>query len=423
MVLCESWLNDSVSDEEVLIPQYSVLRCDRCSGKRGGGVCVYVRNTIRYQNIATSLQIPSCIEAVWLRIPEANITLLSIYVPPCLTSENYKDISDYIVDTYDELTGSNSEDFLVIAGDLNHYPTQTVEMQLNLSQMVDSPTRGSAILDKILMDSRLLRHLSNSPSASDFPVRDSLITICSAVGSSDHLSVLMRSHTFSNDLQQVRKVYDFRASNINNFKAKLSEFPWTSFYRSDMSVEEKCNTFYTAIDHALSVLPFTYVTMTSKDKPWMTPMLKSLINRRYEAFRCKDFPLYHHYKGKVKEEIAHAKTKWVNSKIKSVGGLWSVVKTTANKGNEQSLNGLLQNFASIREAVEEISHKLSQSFSPPPNWVDILSGLPADHQNWPPHCDQAKVYSSLRRTKIWNCLLYTSPSPRDLSTPRMPSSA
>ena len=152
--------------------------------------------------------------------------------------------------------------------------------------------------------------------------------------------------------------------------------------------------------------------MTSKDKRWMTPMLKSLINRRYEGFRCKDFPLYLHYKGKVKEEIAHAKTKWVNSKIKSVGGLWSVVKTTANKGNEQSLNGLLQNFASIREAVEEISHKLSQSFSPPPNWVDILSGLPADHQNWPPHCDQAKVYSSLRRTKIWKAAGSDDLSPR-----------
>ena len=27
------------------------------------------------------------------------------------------------------------------------------------------------------------------------------------------------------------------------------------------------------------------------------------------------------------------------------------------------------------------------------------------------------------RERVWNCLLYTSPSPRDLSTSRMPSSA
>ena len=27
------------------------------------------------------------------------------------------------------------------------------------------------------------------------------------------------------------------------------------------------------------------------------------------------------------------------------------------------------------------------------------------------------------RTRLWTCLLYTSPSPRDLSTARMPSSA
>ena len=33
--------------------------------------------------------------------------------------------------------------------------------------------------------------------------------------------------------------------------------------------------------------------------------------------------------------------------------------------------------------------------------------------------------SGLKRNRncFWNCLLYTSPSPRDLSTPRMPSSA
>ena len=33
------------------------------------------------------------------------------------------------------------------------------------------------------------------------------------------------------------------------------------------------------------------------------------------------------------------------------------------------------------------------------------------------------VIQELYKTGVWDCLLYTSPSPRDLSTSRMPSSA
>ena len=34
-----------------------------------------------------------------------------------------------------------------------------------------------------------------------------------------------------------------------------------------------------------------------------------------------------------------------------------------------------------------------------------------------------EVSEEVRRDRLYNCLLYTSPSPRDLSTSRMPSSA
>ena len=40
-----------------------------------------------------------------------------------------------------------------------------------------------------------------------------------------------------------------------------------------------------------------------------------------------------------------------------------------------------------------------------------------------PVCDQARETARLFAERGWACLLYTSPSPRDLSTSRMPSSA
>ena len=39
------------------------------------------------------------------------------------------------------------------------------------------------------------------------------------------------------------------------------------------------------------------------------------------------------------------------------------------------------------------------------------------------HPGQTRMYYTLRRTYYWPCLLYTSPSPRDGATSRMPSSA
>ena len=44
-VLClsETWLNDSVSNEQVCIDEYSLIRKDRNEEKRGGGVCMFIK--------------------------------------------------------------------------------------------------------------------------------------------------------------------------------------------------------------------------------------------------------------------------------------------------------------------------------------------------------------------------------------------
>ena len=62
----------------------------------------------------------------------------------------------------------------------------------------------------------------------------------------------------------------------------------------------------------------------------------------------------------------------------------------------------------LREQLHEFSCKLSPHFSvPKQRFVEqMLYGL-----------------SAMQDVKLSSCLLYTSPSPRDLSTARMPSSA
>lgn len=135
---CESWLNEGISDAEVRIPQCSVIRC---VGKRGGGVCVYVKNgSLPLSRYLAPLK--HCDS-----ISDTSISLLPIYIPPGLTSSNYKEIADYIVDTYDKTTVSNTVDYLTIAGDMNQFPTRLIEAQFNVTKIVDSPTRGDVVLD------------------------------------------------------------------------------------------------------------------------------------------------------------------------------------------------------------------------------------------------------------------------------------
>lgn len=400
IILCESWLSDQITDQEILLPLYSTHRCDRRDGRRGGGVCVYASCSIRCEEITVKIPLPRCIEGMWLRLFDSNIILMALYVPPSLTSAEYKEIEDHLVEGFDEISSSLNDPYLIIAGDLNQLPTDQIEAQLNLTQIVDSPTRGDALLDKILLDSNLLRQYSaSSVPDSHHSSYGPLTLVGPGIGNSDHRSVFMKSLAFTDKTSQVCKVYDYRTSHMNSFKARLATYPWSDFYKANLSLDEKCDLFHKIIDDAKSAFPFSYVTLTNKDKPWITPVLKNLINLRYEAFRCKNFQLYHHYKQKVKSEIIKAKKNWTSSKLNNAKGLWSIVKSTNNRDNEQTLTSLLSGFPSINDAAERISKKFCESFSAPPNWLNILASIPNNEESWTPNINCMSVTRALLKLK------------------------
>ena len=47
LCFCETFLHDGIQDSEIQIPDFSIARSDRYS-RFGGGVCVYVRNTVKF---------------------------------------------------------------------------------------------------------------------------------------------------------------------------------------------------------------------------------------------------------------------------------------------------------------------------------------------------------------------------------------
>ena len=81
ITLSETWLDETVSDTEVLLPGYTIIRNDR--NRHGGGVAILINNSIRCTP-RPDLQLNS-VETIWIELfPNSKRSLLicCAYRPP-----------------------------------------------------------------------------------------------------------------------------------------------------------------------------------------------------------------------------------------------------------------------------------------------------------------------------------------------------
>ena len=312
MVFCESWLNDTISDDVIYIPGYNCLRSDRIL-RRGGGVCIYTKDYFPARCLIHLPPPPTSIESIWIFLPSLQIILLALYVPPGLTATQHNEINDYVVICADEAFNKVPDSNLIILGDVNNLPTVDLENSLSLHQVVKTPTRGSSILDKIFIDEGILHSYCSPITSPNF-------------GRADHLAVILHPVSRQSNPPKIVQVFDFRASNIDNFLKSLKAQRWQDLYYLDDTIDKKCDLFYNMISNALEAIPSTFVELSANEKPWITPTLKLLINMRFEAYRLGDFHKYKHLKLKVRNEIDKAKKNWIKSLKESPHGIWKAIK-------------------------------------------------------------------------------------------------
>ena len=75
-------------------------------------------------------------------------------------------------------------------------------------------------------------------------------------------------------------------SYLDSFCEYIASIDWCSTF-SCSDVEEAVHLFYEHLENALSIIPVSYVKVGPKKKPWITPVLLDLINKRWRAFRKK----------------------------------------------------------------------------------------------------------------------------------------
>ena len=191
-----------------------------------------------------------------------------------------------------------------------------------------------------------------------------------------------------------RRVYDYRHSKLTSAINYIAGVNFVNLYMSN-DVNVMCDILYDHLYKAISLIPCETVVITTRDKKWMTPLVKSLINRRWEAWRCGNLPLFNHYKWKVRNEIFKAKLSWANKSKNSAKGAWSVVNDIKGKNAGTSLECLLAN-KNLQELITEITNKFVSNFNE--NKKPVMLPVPVS-SNTTFVIHQREVYNSLIHLK------------------------
>ena len=356
-VASETWFSDVHTDNFLSICGYNLFRDDRV-GRIGGGVAIWAKDSLNPQRMIVRNK-PSCIEIVVLRV-SGSVFLVGLYFPPTVAVSLKQMLTDFLTDTMDELLLICQNASIVLCGDLNRFPVADVCNNFNLVSTFTGATYGNSQLDYILMSKCISPFYCVT---CESPLDNSKVA---------HSSLLASPATITNPAGTKntviwRTVYDLRESNVSAFVHMLSTFDWSPVY-SSADVHFICDFIHFAINEAfMKCIPSSVVRYTSKDKPWMTPVLKTLINARWNAFRNKDLEKYNHYKAKVKTEIIRAKRKWIMKEKNK--NMWRVADSIAGKSRSDHLSFLLREFHSTKADVDAINCNFMNNYQP----SDIVS--------------------------------------------------
>ena len=389
---CETWLTYRDNTNSFSITNYGApIRYDR-PHSRGGGCAIWIRENIHYIiPDLTNFNIPHNLDILWIITPSFKIIIACIYISGSqLAANNYSEIDNYLTTCIDYLHNSYTEYYITLAGDFNSYfinhNLHDLTMRHDLQDINTTPTRGEACLDKFLI-SKSISFNYQKPVVSD------------RIGNSDHNCVLVSPSTINPNTISYHKVFDFRESNIQSFCEFISNTNFTPMYRMK-NLEEKITFFDNVLNNALKRIPFETIKLGIKDKPWISPQLKSLINKRWKAYHNRNWQLYTHYKAKSKQEIARSKRNWVTKACNNARDMWKVTSSIAGRNKSSSLHRIVTEFYSEYEAASEINRIFTSVFSAsdPDSLRRISSEIGDD--DWLPLADTSWTYKTLSQLHV-----------------------
>ena len=112
----------------------------------------------------------------------------------------------------------------------------------------------------------------------------------------------------------------------------------------------------------MNAFPVYHVPMTPKDKPWITPFIKHLIQKRWDAYRLKDFARYNVLKLLIRRKIVQAKSNWSN-KFSNPSELWKKVNYIGSRKNANVLHNSFINCCCTQNLCNDVNSVFCNNFS------------------------------------------------------------
>jgi hypothetical protein len=350
IIITETWLHSSIDENLTDLPNYSCFRDDRLN-RKGGGVGVWAsRHIIPVRLLTRVCNKPVGIEVLWLKTVFG--LLCAIYIPPdCITS-CATEINNYIISSYDEFSSSDPNlTNVILCGDFNRFNITTICSHLDVCNIINCVTRNASDIPLDLIIVPTVSIASYDVPTSLPPLKD-----CINNTSSDHNVIYLKSlSNYTNTTEIFKDVFDLRDSNIREYFLELQKINWTQFYRSNEGIDKKCELFYDLMAYALSQIPVDKVKVNDKDKPWISPVCKSIEKKIFLNSHnsiIKDF-----LENKLHEKICDSKRKWADNEIQKPSGIWNIYKAQCNKNSNTNIMGLIQ-----RDGLEETLRKLDNHF-------------------------------------------------------------
>lgn len=282
-IICisETWLNEKISDNWLLLDNFLIYRLDRCTKRKDGGLCIYVTNkyicnAVKYNHLNSS-NADIEIMIVEVCLPSTTpMVIMNCYRPPAGNVENALTQIQHVLDSI-PLTNE-----IYFMGDLNldysckgsptHKKLKLLERTYQLHQFIESPTRisknSASLIDHIYTNSHLVSKAGTLPiySSDHYP--------CYIIRKKPKTPVIMTSFV-------CRKLKHF---DNEFFRNRLEEIDWRPYYESsDPNVA-----WDVLLRNILTVLDSHYPEIEHKNVPsrakWLSSEIFELILKRDNAF-------------------------------------------------------------------------------------------------------------------------------------------
>ena len=227
--ITESWANIDITDAELGLTGYVMFRKDRI-GRRGGGVILYVKESIQAYEIKLERE-ADCDEAVWCKIVSGNskLTIGLVYRGPNINEEDNTKIKNAIKEV--------SKEECIIMGDFNHGHIQWNSLESTgiedqqflcliqdsfLTQHVLEPTRGENVLDIVLSSQKEL--VDN-------------VKIFEPLGNSDHNQIHFDINVKSESKNKKTYKRNFHKGNYKDMRKYLAQLDWNNMLMNKTAIE------------------------------------------------------------------------------------------------------------------------------------------------------------------------------------------